>query len=138
MSADQRQNLLYILRETQRMGFENAPEEYRQLLASSNITAGFAQREAFKFGQTDPIFAEIQKLLGEDSLKKVSDDLKKLNKDIAQADDERQENFRKTIKESTDEFTTKVAAIIVETYNNLAEDINRKVKQSKILSTPPT
>jgi hypothetical protein len=137
-SADQRQNLLYILRETQRMGFANAPEEYRQLLSGDRLTAGLAQREAFKFAENDPITQEIQKLVGAPILDRVVEELRDLNQQIAQADAEREEKFTKTIKQSTDEFITKIAAIIIEAFNTSANDIKKKIKKGKSGSIPPT
>lgn len=136
MSGDERQNLLFILQETQRMGFANAPEEYRKLLASNPLTAQYAQREAYNFGAQDPTFLKIQELVGAEKITDLERQIQDLQKQIVEKNAKNEIDRAKALDNAAQVFGQQMAKLIEEYFKIALDAAERQLKLGNKAAQP--
>lgn len=81
MGAADKLAVKFALERSQREGFGNLTQEERGLLQQTGVTQDYANKEARKLAKDDPLYKELQKMLGQESDQK----LQERNNELAEA-----------------------------------------------------
>jgi len=131
MSGADKLALKYGLQQAQSQGFDTLPEETRQLLARSGVTGEFASKRAQRLAETDPIYGEIVRIQGGQTVTQLEEELKKLGTSIEVKIQTDKDDLKAKIREAAEEYFGEVQDIFMEAQRTEAARIRLGVQAGR-------